>query len=48
MAVNLLGNPNNFDEINHMVEKKNIQIIEDNCESMGAKFDNKMTEPSDA
>lgn len=43
LAVNLLGNPNNFDEINHMVEKKNIQIVEDNCESMGAKFDNKMT-----
>ena len=38
MAVNLLGNPNDFTAIQKLVEGKNIRIIEDNCESMGAEF----------
>jgi CDP-6-deoxy-D-xylo-4-hexulose-3-dehydrase len=38
MAVNLLGNPNDFDAIKDLVNDKNIVLIEDNCESMGAKF----------
>ena len=38
MAVNLLGNPNNFDRINELTENKGITLLEDNCESMGAKF----------
>ena len=38
MAVNLLGNPNDFEAINNIIDGKNIFIIEDNCESMGATF----------
>jgi CDP-4-dehydro-6-deoxyglucose reductase, E1 len=38
MAVNLLGNPNDFAVIQKLMEGKNIRIIEDNCESMGAEF----------
>ncbi len=41
LAVNLLGNPNNFSEIKKLIKKKNIILLEDNCESMGAKFENK-------
>lgn len=41
MAVNLLGNPNNFEKIIEMTKDKNIELIEDNCESMGATFDGK-------
>ena len=41
MVVNLLGNPNNFDEINKIVNNKNIFFIEDNCESMGARYKEK-------
>lgn len=39
MVVNLLGNPNDFKEINRIIGDKNIKIIEDNCESMGATYD---------
>lgn len=38
MAVNLLGNPNAFDRIAALLEGRNIALIEDNCESMGALF----------
>ena len=38
MVVNLLGNPNNFDKINNIIKDKDIFILEDNCESMGATF----------
>ncbi len=43
MAVNLLGNPNDFDVINCLIEDKNIFIFEDNCESMGAEYKGKKT-----
>lgn len=43
MVVNLLGNPNNFDEINSIISGNDIIVLEDNCESMGAKFNNKFT-----
>ena len=43
MAVNLLGNPNDFDVINEMIKDTNIFILEDNCESMGAEYKNKQT-----
>tara|TARA_X000000950_G_C13877324_1_gene645411 strand:- start:555 stop:1706 length:1152 start_codon:yes stop_codon:yes gene_type:complete len=43
MAVNLLGNSNNFNEIHKLILGRNIILIEDNCESMGAKFNNKFT-----
>lgn len=41
MAVNLLGNPNDFSEINKMVGDRQIVLIEDNCESLGAQFEGK-------
>ena len=41
LLVNLLGNPNDFDAIQRMVDGKDITILEDNCESMGAEFNNK-------
>ena len=34
VAVNLLGNPNDFDKIKNIIEDKNIIIFEDNCESL--------------
>lgn len=39
MIVNLLGNPNNFSRIKKIVGNKNIVLVEDNCESMGASFE---------
>lgn len=41
MTVNLLGNPNDFDRINQIIGGRNIVLMEDNCESMGAKFNGK-------
>ena len=41
MAVNLLGNSNDFNKINEIIDNRNIVVIEDNCESMGAKFEDK-------
>ncbi|HEX4918853.1 MAG TPA: DegT/DnrJ/EryC1/StrS family aminotransferase [Limnobacter sp.] len=40
-AVNLLGNPNNFAAIQKIIGSKNIVLMEDNCESMGATFEGK-------
>ncbi len=37
-AVNLLGNPNYFDELKDLCEKYNLILMEDNCESMGATY----------
>lgn len=37
-AVNLLGNPNDFSRMSAIVGDRPITIIEDNCESMGARF----------
>lgn len=41
MVVNLLGNPNDFARINNIIANKDIVVVEDNCESMGARFNNK-------
>jgi CDP-6-deoxy-D-xylo-4-hexulose-3-dehydrase len=41
MAVNLLGNPNDFKGINEIIDDHDIILLEDNCESMGAKFKGK-------
>lgn len=41
MAVNLLGNPNDFARIQKIIGERDIVLIEDNCESMGAKFQGK-------
>lgn len=41
MCVNLLGNPNEFRVIHEIIKNREIEIIEDNCESMGAIFEGK-------
>ncbi len=41
MVVNLLGNPNDFLEIQNIIANKNIIMIEDNCESLCAVYQNK-------
>ncbi len=41
MVVNLLGNPNDFDAIAQITAGRGIVMIEDNCESMGARFGGK-------
>jgi CDP-4-dehydro-6-deoxyglucose reductase, E1 len=38
-AVNLLGNPNDFSAIQQLIGGRNIVLMEDNCESMGATFE---------
>ena len=38
VAVNLLGNPNDFSAIDAIVAGRDIVLIEDNCESMGATY----------
>lgn len=42
-AVNLLGNPNEFERLEAICEKHNLILMEDNCESMGAKYKGKYT-----
>jgi len=42
-AVNLLGNPNDFNKLKQICDKHKLILIEDNCESLGAKFENKHT-----
>lgn len=41
MAVNLLGNPNDFSVIQNIIGERDIILIEDNCESLGAEFEGK-------
>jgi CDP-6-deoxy-D-xylo-4-hexulose-3-dehydrase len=41
LAVNLLGNPNDFKAINKIIGSRNIILLEDNCESMGADYGGK-------
>jgi dTDP-4-amino-4,6-dideoxygalactose transaminase len=41
LLVNLLGNPNDFNKIKAIVGARDITILEDNCESMGATLDGK-------
>jgi len=43
IAVNILGNPCNLSEIKNLCKKKKIYFMEDNCESLGAKYKNKFT-----
>jgi CDP-6-deoxy-D-xylo-4-hexulose-3-dehydrase len=40
-AVNLLGNPCDFDRLSDICRKHNLILIEDNCESMFATYKNK-------
>ncbi len=37
-AVNLLGNPNDFDAIRRIIGDRPITLLEDNCEALGARF----------
>jgi CDP-4-dehydro-6-deoxyglucose reductase, E1 len=40
-AVNLLGNPNDFEKLVNICKKHNLILIEDNCESLGAVYSKK-------
>ena len=40
-AVNLLGNPNEYDEIKRIINNRNIYLLEDNCESLGGSYKGK-------
>ena len=42
MAVNLLGNPNDFGRIQQIIGNRDIVLMEDNCESMGATYQGKL------
>ena len=42
-AVNLLGNSCKFKEIQQICSDNNLILIEDNCESLGAKYEDKYT-----
>jgi CDP-4-dehydro-6-deoxyglucose reductase, E1 len=37
-AANLLGNPNDFDAIERLLAGRQVTLLEDNCESLGATF----------
>lgn len=39
MVVNLLGNPNDFGAIRSLIGGRDIVLMEDNCESMGATYE---------
>ncbi|TEW50702.1 DegT/DnrJ/EryC1/StrS family aminotransferase [Psychromonas algicola] len=41
LSVNLLGNPNDYIRMNEIIAGRDIFILEDNCESMGATVDGK-------
>lgn len=41
LAVNLLGNPCDLQKLSDLARKHNLILIEDNCESMGAKLNSK-------
>jgi CDP-6-deoxy-D-xylo-4-hexulose-3-dehydrase len=41
VVVNLLGNPNDFDRINEIIQNKDIFLLEDNCESLGAEYNSR-------
>jgi CDP-4-dehydro-6-deoxyglucose reductase, E1 len=42
-AVNLLGNPNDYGAVAALLADRDITLIEDNCESMGARLDGRWT-----
>ncbi|MBN2652222.1 MAG: DegT/DnrJ/EryC1/StrS family aminotransferase [Spirochaetales bacterium] len=43
LAVNLLGNNNDFSVISKIAHDNNIYLLEDNCESMGSSFNGKFS-----
>lgn len=43
LAVNLLGNPAELNQLREIAKKNNLVLLEDNCESLGANIDETMT-----
>jgi CDP-6-deoxy-D-xylo-4-hexulose-3-dehydrase len=43
MVAHTLGNPFELNTINALCKKYNLWLIEDNCDSLGSKYDNKFT-----
>lgn len=43
LAVNLLGNPNHFESIKHIIAQRPIILLEDNCEALGAQYRGQLT-----
>lgn len=43
LSVNILGNPNDFKRIKKIINNRDIILLEDNCESMGAEFEGEKT-----
>lgn len=43
VAISILGNPAPLDELRLIAKKNKLLLLEDNCESMGAKLNNKFT-----
>jgi CDP-6-deoxy-D-xylo-4-hexulose-3-dehydrase len=43
MVAHTLGNPFELNAINALCKKYNLWLIEDNCDSLGSKYDNKFT-----
>jgi len=41
LAVHVLGNSTNMNELNKLVKKNNLILIEDTCESLGSKYNKK-------
>jgi CDP-4-dehydro-6-deoxyglucose reductase, E1 len=41
LTVDLLGNPNDYDAIAKIIGTRDIEIVEDSCESMGAEYNHK-------
>ena len=41
LAINLLGNPCNFEKLENIAKKNNLILLEDNCESLGANYKSK-------
>ena len=42
LSINILGNPCEYEKIINICKENNLILVEDNCESMGAKFKNKL------
>ncbi|MGH9344307.1 MAG: DegT/DnrJ/EryC1/StrS family aminotransferase, partial [Terriglobia bacterium] len=43
MAVNLLGNPNDFGRLRAIADRHELLLLEDNCEGLGAEFQQRFT-----
>jgi len=43
LTVNLLGSASDLTQLKHLAEQKNILLLEDNCESLGAELDGQFT-----